>query len=214
MASLAQLLSKKSDAGAVAAPHWHPNFRNYEKLPDTKVVRTTFFVNTAAIVMAAILLLWTGNRELKINTLKQQVADSQAQIDSNSRQNAEALRMTKQFADEQKKVDEVAKFVSIGMLPSEFVALLGETLPKNVGITAVDMRMSDEKGSTIVLRGTVAGSPDQATGVASTYVDVFRTEPRFVACVGAVEMTDVNRDPSGAGVVFQILLHLKDPTKG
>ena len=26
-------------------PAWHPNFRNYEKLPDIKVVRTAFFVN-------------------------------------------------------------------------------------------------------------------------------------------------------------------------
>ena len=41
-------LTKKSDAQSAVAPVWHPNFRNFERLPDTKVVRTTFFVNTAA----------------------------------------------------------------------------------------------------------------------------------------------------------------------
>ena len=54
-------LTKKSDSEPVAAPLWHTNFRNFEQLPDTKVVRTTFFVNTAAIAIAAGLLLWLGH---------------------------------------------------------------------------------------------------------------------------------------------------------
>ena len=46
------LLKKKSEAAAApTVPAWHPNFRNYEKLPDLKVVRTAFFVNGAAIFM-------------------------------------------------------------------------------------------------------------------------------------------------------------------
>ena len=47
------LLKKKSDAAAPAVPAWHPNFRDYEKLPDVKVVRTAFFINAAAIVAFA-----------------------------------------------------------------------------------------------------------------------------------------------------------------
>ena len=45
-------LTKKSDAVPVAAPLWHTNFRNFDRLPDTKVVRTAFFVNTAAGAVA------------------------------------------------------------------------------------------------------------------------------------------------------------------
>lgn len=214
MASLAQLLSRKSDAGPAAAPHWHPNFRNYERLPDTKVVRTTFFVNTAAIAIAACLVLWTGYREFRINTLKQQAADAQAQIDANSRQNAEAMRSSKLFADEEKKVAEVTRFVAIVIQPTEFITILGDTLPTNVGITGVDMRLREPKGPMVVLRGTVAGSPDQASGMASRYVDVFRSDPRLVAVVESAEMTDLNRDPTGSGVSFQIVLRFKDAAKG
>ena len=40
------LLKKKPDAAAAnQTPAWHPNFRNFERLPDTQVVRPTFFVN-------------------------------------------------------------------------------------------------------------------------------------------------------------------------
>ena len=46
-------LKKKSEASAApAVPNWHPNFRNFEKLPDIKVVRTAFFVNGAAVSVA------------------------------------------------------------------------------------------------------------------------------------------------------------------
>ena len=47
------LLKKKPDAAAAnLTPAWHPNFRNFERLPDTKVVRTTFFINGGAIAVA------------------------------------------------------------------------------------------------------------------------------------------------------------------
>ena len=53
------LLKKKSDAAAVSlVPAWHPNFRNFEKLPDIKVVRTAFFVNGAALFLAVALLIY------------------------------------------------------------------------------------------------------------------------------------------------------------
>ena len=60
MASLLQL-TRKSDAEPAAAPLWHPNFRNYDRLPDTKAVRTALLVNlvagAAAVVAAAAYLL-------------------------------------------------------------------------------------------------------------------------------------------------------------
>ena len=69
-------LSKRSDAQPAVAPVWHPNFRNFERLPDTKVVRTTFFINTAAVAVALSLLLWVGFREMHIRSLHEQAADA------------------------------------------------------------------------------------------------------------------------------------------
>jgi hypothetical protein len=53
--------TKKSDA-ALVVPAWHPNLRIVEQLPDTKVVRTAFFVNGAAMLVAIALALYLGTR--------------------------------------------------------------------------------------------------------------------------------------------------------
>jgi len=60
-------LKKKSDAAAVTVPPWHPNLRIVETLPDTKVVRTAFFVNGAAMLLALVLVLLLGVQEWKLH---------------------------------------------------------------------------------------------------------------------------------------------------
>ena len=71
-------LKKKSDASTAAqVPPWHPNFRNYEKLPDVKQVRTAFFVNAAAITVALALLTYFGVQEWQLRSLNAQIADWQ-----------------------------------------------------------------------------------------------------------------------------------------
>jgi hypothetical protein len=213
MPSLQQLLTKKSDAGPVAAPHWHPNFRNYDRLPDTKVVRTAFFANASSAALAALLLLYVGFREYNIYSLNQQIADSQQQIDSKSGQNAEALRLTKAFADEDKKVQEALAFTALPIAPSEFMILLGRTLPREIAIEFVDMKLADPSGPTVVLRGMAAGSPEEASGAASSYADVFRTNAQFIAAVERADITNVNRDTARGVITFEVVLKLKAPGK-
>src|SRR4051812_25889523 len=133
-------LTKKSDA-PVAAPLWHTNFRNFERLPDTKVVRTTFFVNTAAIALMIALLLWLGYGEYRLQNLTEQIAGAQREIDSNAKQNAEALRQTKIFTDEDKKLVEAINFQKVPISVSEYVELIGQTLPKEISIDFLDVRL-------------------------------------------------------------------------
>ena len=79
-----QFLQKKSEQSqAGLVPAWHPNFRNHERLPDTKVVRTFFFVNVTAITMVLSLVLLFVFQQLRINNLGRQVADWQANIATN-----------------------------------------------------------------------------------------------------------------------------------
>src|SRR3954465_3315363 len=134
-------LSKKSDDQAEGEPLWHANFRNFERLPDTKVVRTTFFVNTAAGAAAIALALWLGYREYTLKNLGSQIAEAQAQIDANAKQNAEALRLTQAFSDEDKKIADAEAFMKMPVPASEFILLIGQTLPKEILIDFTDMRI-------------------------------------------------------------------------
>jgi len=201
-------LKKKSDAQPEAAPLWHPNFRDFDRLPDTKVVRTTFFINTAAIAVAIGMLLWLGYREYSIHNLKEQIAQANAQIDANKKQNAEALRESKAFADEQKKLTDAATFMKVPMTPIDFIDLLGQTLPKNIAIDYADARLTDPKNPSFQIRGRVAGSPDQASGIANSYVDMLRADGRLNKVLDPITLNRLDRDGAG-GMVFEITLAIK-----
>jgi hypothetical protein len=206
-------LSKKSDAQPVAAPLWHTNFRNFERLPDTKVVRTTFFINTAAIAVAASMLLWLGSREFANRNLNEQIAEAQKQIDSNKKQNGEALRLSKAFIEDQKRLEEAAAFVRSPITPLDFVDLLGETLPKEIIIDFVEGRFSDPKNPGFAIRGRVAGSPDQASGMASSYVDMLKAHPRIGVTFDPITLNRIDRNPDGTFLLFDISLTIKAEKK-
>lgn len=202
-------LKKKSDAQPAAAPLWHPNFRDFERLPDTKVVRTTFFINTAAIAAAVVMVLWLGFREYNGHNIGQQVAEANSQIESNRKQNDEAIKQAKIFADEEKKLAEAAAFMKVPISPLEFVHVLGETLPKDISINYVDSRIVDPKNSQFQIRGRIAGSPDLASGIASKYVDSLRADGRITKVFSAVTLNRLDRDPAGGFMVFEITLAIK-----
>ncbi len=206
-------LTKKSDAQPVAAPPWHTNFRNFERLPDTKVVRTTFFINTAAIAIAASMLLWLASREYTNKSLQDQIVAAKGQIEANTKQNAEALRLSKIFLDEQKKLEEAAAFNKSSITVLEFVDLLAQTMPKEIIIDSAEARFSDPKNSGFQIRGRVAGSPDQASGLASNYVDLLRTNPRISAVFDPVTLNRIDRDVNGTFMNFDISFTLKPEKK-
>ncbi len=208
-------LKKKSDAQPVAAPRWHTNFRNFERLPDTKVVRTAFFINTAAVAVASGLLLWVGYREYTNMSIREQVARAEAEIQANSKQNAEATRLSKLFAEQIKKFDEANAFLQIPISPLEYAGIIGETLPKEILIDYLDTRVVPAGTKTPVnysLRGRVAGSPDQASGIASQYVDILRAQPRLMEVFEVIDLQRIDRDVSGGFLAFEITLTVR-PSK-
>jgi len=206
-------LTKKSEDQHGAESLWHTDFRNLERLPDTKVVRTTFFVNTASVAVTLALLLWTGYREYHIRTLDNQIDESQGQIDANIKQNREALRLSQVFAGEEKKLREAEDFVRAPITLSEFVELLGVTLPKEVSIEYADARLADIKNQVFILRGLVAGTRDQASGSASSYVDALRANPRLSSIFDPIVLEKLNPDGSTALLAFEISLKVKQGGK-
>ncbi len=208
-------LTKRSDDHPAVAPVWHPNFRNFERLPDTKVVRTTFFVNTAAIVMAVSLLLWLGAREYNLHDLKEQIAATQKVIDGNMRQSQEAIRLTKLFADEEKKLAEAANFQWAAINPSELVTVLGESLPKEIVLEFVESRVTEATATwTVLLKGSVAGTPDQASGVVSTYVDMLKAHPRLGQVFESIVLNNLSRGANPSFLAFDISMRAKVTGKG
>lgn len=205
-------LKKKSDAQPAAAPRWHTNFRNFERLPDTKVVRTAFFINTGAVAIAVGMLLWVGYREYQNMSIREQIARAEGEIAANAKENAEATRLSKVFAEQTKRFDEAVAFVQIPISPVEYAGIIGQTLPREILIDYLETKTIPAGATTPTvyqLRGRVAGSPDQASGVASQYVDILRAQPRLQEVFDVIDLRRIDRDVSGNFLAFEITLSVR-----
>jgi hypothetical protein len=182
-------LKKKSDAAAApSVPAWHPNFRNYEKLPDIKVVRTAFFVNGAATV---------------------QVNDWQRQIDRDKKASDASIALFKKFQAEEAKVLEVDTFVKSKPSFSTIIIRLGQTLPPNIAIDSIDLR---EAGMS--MRISIKGTSIAASQSASNFLDVLKADPEMTARFDKFEFTSTpTRNPNTGRMAVEILLSIKGAKK-
>jgi hypothetical protein len=203
-------LRKKTEASAASlVPSWHPNFRNYEKLPDIKVVRTAFFINAVAIVTVIALGVFLGKREYELRSLKAQVADWQGQINRDRPGSDQAVGLYRKFEEGEKRIEEVEAFVHSKPLASAFILHFAETRPRNIALDMIDLR-----DTSIVLRGAVRGAPELAAGEASAYIDVLKTDAVFGPKFEVPVMTALNRNPATNQMLFEIVLKFKAPGKG
>jgi hypothetical protein len=186
-------------------PAWHPNFRNAERLPDTKAVRTSFFINAVAIFAVSTLALYTGYREYGLNVLRSDISVVRAEIDSKKSASEQAVVLYQTFQAEEKKVLELQSFLSTSkIVASDFILLLGETLPSSVSLGNIDYR-----GTAVTLRGSIEGAPDEASGRAISYVDSLRNHTAFTAFFETITLSNIVRDPGTGKMQFVIDLKFK-----
>ena len=205
------LLKKKTDQGGAAmAPAWHPNFRNYADLPDTKVVRTAFFINFAAILFAAAMLTYLVFQEYRIWTINSQIQTWDTQISAVQKPSREAVALYKKFKEEESKLKELDDFVKQQRISvPEFIAQIGATLPENIGLTATDFRDTEVK-----LYGFVRGAPDQASGIASGYEKQLREQVSAKQIFESVTLTNITRDAQTNLLIFELTLKYRAPATG
>jgi hypothetical protein len=201
------LRPRSDQTQAPLIPAWHPNLRNRERLPDTKVVRTLFFVNFAAIMIAASLLVYFCYQEYRIKNLSRLVADWQTQIDTNKKSAAQAVLLSRKFADEEKKINELNDFLKQRLALSEFLLHLGSTLPVDLAIDTVEVRADG-----VNLRGTATGSPEEASGRTLAYVELIKQDKYFSGIFEDVSQ-DVRRDQGNVRLTFELFLRFKGAPK-
>src|SRR5258708_3129826 len=154
--------------------------------------------------------MWLGYGEYRLHNLGEQIAAAQREIDANTKQNTEALRQTKIFTDEEKKLTEVETFLKVPVPVSEYIELIGKTLPKEISIDMADIRLTaDPKNQVYVLRGVVAGTRDQAAGTASSYVDVLRADKRLGSVFEPITLEKLTPDAPTSFMSFPLSLNIK-----
>lgn len=203
------LLKKKSEANVPQVPAWHPNFRNFEKLPDTKVVRTAFFINVIAITVALVVLLFVGNREWELHTLKQQIAEKQSQIDQAKPGSDQSVALFKNYQAEEAKIMEVSNFVNARLTVSDLLLHLGQTLPKNIALDRFDLRDTE-----LILGATIRGAPDQASGLATAYIEQLKADKTLATRFDEIRPSNSSRNAATGRISIEVSLHIKGAKGG
>lgn len=204
-------LKKKPEAEAVSEmPPWHPNLRNFARLPDTKVVRTAFFINGASVFIALGLLLWFSYQEYELHNLDRQIGDWDRQISRDKKDSDQFIALYTRFQGEQARVNEVDAFVKSRPVVSQLLMRLGETLPKDIALDSFE-----EQGLGVILRGTVRGTPDEASGYASAYLDQLRSDKVLTKIFEEFTFSGsgVSRNSANGRLSLQLFLRFK-PMKG
>ncbi|GAB5560584.1 MAG: hypothetical protein SynsKO_22310 [Synoicihabitans sp.] len=199
LSKLKKTKSKKSESSN-KVPAWHLDFRDSDGLPDVKPIRTSFFVNAIAAVIVAAITINFINQELKMYSLRNQVDQLDEQIASDRPASGAAVKKFQQFQAEGKKLKEVAEFVSQPISSSDFLLRLGAILPEQIRIDQIDGR-----GGVYTLRGSVSGSPDEASGIASGLVETLNTDEVFEPLFDNAALTSLARNPTTGELSFEIV---------
>jgi hypothetical protein len=202
------LLQKSDQAQVSLVPAWHPNFRNRERLPDTKVVRTQFFINIAATAVASALLIYVGLQEYRINRAEGNVSRWEGTIRTNKKASDQAIAMSKKFTDEERKIGELNEFLQQRLRLSEFFMRMSATLPKAIALDAVELR-NDMRDAGVTVRGVASGTPDEASGAIAAYVERLRQDPYFSGVFDEVSLNRQDRDQASGQLLFTISLRYK-----
>jgi hypothetical protein len=201
---MAPSLTKKSDGSGSSAPAWHPNLRIVEQLPDTKVVRTAFFVNGFAILVAIVLALYLGHQEWKLHGVNKEISDWQHTIDQYKKASQEAVMLYGDFKAEEAKTREVADYVVSKPVVSEIVLRLGAMTPKKIALDSLDF-----KDTGLSIKATIKGAPDRASGDASAYEKQLRADKVLGPMFGDVNLLQMTRNPATNRLVIVIFCSFK-----
>ena len=208
MLSLLNKSGGKAESAQTLA--WHPNFRNAEQLPDTKTVRTKFFVNAVAITVLAALSLFVAQREFELASLRGQLADVEIQLTEATKPSEKAIADYKLYKEQEKRFNEAYVLVRDPFRVSEFFMHLGSILPRGVKVKRVDFRGA---GQPINVTGSVRGLDAAASDVASEFVKTLQADKGFAVNFSAITLINLGRNVDEGNMNFELSFVFKPAAK-
>lgn len=155
------MAQKRSKRGTVQ-PNWRPNFRNEQRLPDIKVVRTGFLLNfiSAAILATAVFVF--GYREYQASILASSIDELQTEMTKVTKAHKTAQENYNKFKAAEARFEEINSFLTTIIAPGDFLDAVAVNLPAEGVILEFSYGTSASKNiSTITV--SLSGSMDPGT---------------------------------------------------
>ena len=206
----------KSKGKTTAQAQWHADFRVIDTLPDTKLIRTDFMLTFAAVSLAVGLLFFLGFREFKGILLGREIAELKNNIEQNTADNQQNLRLDGQFNSLSKKVNELESFRYNPYPAPDILLALSDIRSKKIVLSDVvfrEMNFGDRRnpiqGSQVTLSGSVTGSSEQATQIVNDYVEKLESLEMFSEyIVNKIQLDSLDRDKELGSFEFSISFKL------
>lgn len=186
-------LLKKTGTKGAAAPDlaWHPDFRIGDQLPDTKTVRTQFFINILAIGVAATLALYVGWREWGVASLNSELAGLEQQILQITPASDAAAKIYKSFQAEEKKFKEAYQLVATKFDLPIFMLRLGELMPPGLRINRVEFR---GEASGVFVSASMVGADIAANDRVSSFERKLQQDTVWKGLFASITLTNLSRN--------------------
>lgn len=200
-------------------PHWRPNFRIEEALPDIKAVRTEFLLNFIAVTIAAVLFVYLGYREYTAHTLASRAATLEEQVATLEPTDRRNVRLSSQFVRESKKTQEVLDFLAQPFDPAQFLITLAQIQPEEGLLTSFRFYegvVTEGRNSRLVywmsVNGTMGSNGSApATQLIDTLLDRLRNHQALQGSLARIDLESAMRDPKTDRFQYSILIELNPP---
>jgi hypothetical protein len=206
-------LKKPSDKSTVSfVPPWHPNYRNVDRLPDIKVVRTTFFVNGIAVLITVLLAMYLVQSEVERGSLTSDINTAKAAAAERKPLSEQAIVHFRQFQEQEKKIHELQQFLTGSTITFPQLLLeLGASLQPSTLLNGIEYRATG-----VLIRGGIRGSAEEGAGKAVLYVEELRKNVYFAERFDPISLSSIVRNPSTEEMRFEIDFKFKavKPAKG
>jgi hypothetical protein len=189
---------------------WHPNFADSTRLPDVKVVRTTFFLNAASIVILGAMIVFVANREFVTYQVKSDLAAREAEIKTTKVESDRAVIQYTKYKDEVKKLTPVVNLTADSFVFSDFVIHLAEKLPQRITVQKIVCRGA---GQATFLSLTAQGLDDASVEMASAYVKEMQADDYYKVYFGSVALSNIVRNAERSTLTLEIVMNPKSTKK-
>jgi len=196
----------KKAAAEIIQP-WRPDFREVSALPDTKTIRTSFFINLIAGALAAAITLYVLQFEWTKFSTEKQLAEIEIRIADTRTAHDKVQALFKDYLAEQKKFSEIQAIAQDSFLLSDFVKHLGAILPEGIYFKRIEYKPATK---TITANGSAQGLDANATTRASKFEKTLQDDPRLAGLFSTIRLTSAARNIQESALDIEFLFTFKD----
>ncbi|WP_162028048.1 MULTISPECIES: hypothetical protein [unclassified Lentimonas] len=115
-------------------PYWRPDFKIQSTLPDIKVIRTDFIINSVAVALAMLAVFTLLKGEYRAHVLRGSITAMEERIEAAQAADSQSLKESAHFRQSAQSVVELQRFFRAPFIAHELLAELSVLKPDSSAV--------------------------------------------------------------------------------